>query len=157
MVSSIRRLFQFLHNVLDLDNLDVILLLFKQLLDKKRVNNICLIFDIMQFIAALAQSLRLIPETIQFMDSLIQTVGPLTDQIADSTPAIGNRPGIIKGNAFGTTVDSVNDIIQGGSQVMDVFPVEGRDESGAQLIQDFLAQFIAFMFQILDFAVGPDD
>ena len=76
MVSSIRRLFQFLHNVLDLDNLDGILLLFKQLLDKKRVNNICLIFDIMQFIAALAQSLRLVPETIQLMDRPVQAVGP---------------------------------------------------------------------------------
>ena len=154
MVYGIRRLFQCLHDILDLDNLDGILFLFKQLLDEKRIDNIRLGFYIVQLHAAFAQGLGLIPETIQLMDRPVQAVGPLSDQVANRAAAVGNRTGIIEGNTFGAAVDAIDHIVQGGCQIVDVFPVEGRDESGAQLIQDFLAQFIAFMFQILDFPVG---
>ena len=41
---------------------------------------------------------------------------------------IGNRAGIIDNNALGATVDSVDNIIHAGSQIVNIFTVEGSDE-----------------------------
>ena len=53
------------------------------------------------------------------------------NQTAQFFSTFRNGARIIDYNSFGATVDSVNNIVHTGSQIVDIFTVEGSDECGA--------------------------
>jgi inorganic phosphate transporter, PiT family len=61
----VRRFFQLIHNLLDFDEFNAVLLFFKKPGDEKFINIICPVFYVMQLVAICAQLIRTLAECLQ--------------------------------------------------------------------------------------------
>ena len=131
MLGRVGGLFENLHDLLYLDNLDAIFLLLEEPLDKVFIHVVGLVLDVVQPGTILAQLSGIFAEAFELVHRLANAIGLLLHQQTQLLAALADGTGLVDGDALGTAVYTVDDIVHVRSQRLNIFPVEGGDEGGA--------------------------
>ena len=156
MFGCVRRFFQLIHNLLDFDEFNAVLLFFKKPGDEKFINIICPVFYVMHLVAICAQLIRTLAECLQFIHGLADEGRFLLNHMSQLFPLVRNRMRIIDSDTLGTAVYSINHIIHARSQVTGDFSNESFALIIALLMPATVDWYVVIMAVLAGVLIGKE-
>ena len=94
-----------------------------------------------------------VPQRLEVVDGLDDLLDGLDDDV-DELLHLGRRPGELEGpHPAGHALDAVEDVVEAAGQVVDVLPLERRDEGVAELGEELVGDVVALVLDRLDLLV----
>ena len=138
--------FQIVINLFELDDLDGVGFVVEEVNDRLTDDHVHFAFDAIDFDAMLHDPRHVIERG----DGLREFARAIVDQVADLHDRTGDGIDPIGEQAMGDVFNAIEHIVEAGAEGMDVLRVERSDEGLIEPGEEFVDNFVPFVFKLFD-------